>query len=90
MAVTVWNYPILQLALAPGALASRYKELCLLRLHHPLGDVDKPEAVPAVHGVAGVLGVEVTGDPGAIAIGQEPPAIVGPVQGGIWREGERL
>lgn len=75
-----------------GALASRYKELaCIfLHLHPPLGDVDEPEAVPAVHGVAGVLGVQVPGDPGAIAIGQEPPAIVGPVQGGIWREGERL
>ena len=44
-----------------------------------LGDVDKLEAVPALHGVAGVLSVQVQ----AIAIGQVTSAIVGPVQRGI-------
>ena len=41
--------------------------------------VDKLEAVPALHSVAGVLSVQVQ----AIAISQVTSAIVGPVQRGI-------
>ena len=56
---------------------------CFILQHPPLGDVYELEAVPALHGVAGVLGVQVPGEPRAIAIGQVTSPIVGPVERGI-------
>ena len=56
------------------------------RLCHPLGHVDKLQAVHAVHSVAGVLCVEFPGDDETIAVGQKSPAIVGPVKRRIWRK----
>ena len=39
------------------------------RLCHPLGHVDKLQAVHTVHGIAGVLGVKFPGDDETIAVG---------------------
>ena len=51
--------------------------------HPPLGDVDELEAVPTLHGVTGVLGVQVPGERPAITIGQVTPTIERPMKRGI-------
>ena len=56
------------------------------RLCHPLGHVDKLQAVHTVYGVAGVLRVKFPGDDETIAVSQKSPAIVGPVKRRIWRK----